>query len=140
MADWSDMSSANVNDNKAFKAMQSAFNSGDQSKILQAQNMGKIAEQALTANANGTMSLTPDQQSNFMAMQKLAQLHTSQTSAPQQAQAGSSDTTTSSSVTYGAPAAQVSQASQPINNSNQNIQPQQTASDPTKPNRKFGAN
>ena len=140
MADWSDMSSANVNDNKALKAMQGAFNSGDQSKILQAQNMGKIAEQALTANANGTMSLTPDQQSNFMAMQKLAQLHTSQTSAPQQAQAGSSDTTTSSSVTYGAPAVQVSQASQPINNSNQNIQPQQTASDPTKPNRKFGAN
>ena len=78
MADWSDMSSANVNDNKAFKAMQSAFNSGDQSKILQAQNMGKIAEQALTANANGTMSLTPDQQANFMAMQKLAQSHTSQ--------------------------------------------------------------
>ena len=140
MADWSDMSSANVNDNKAFKAMQSAFNSGDQSKILQAQNMGKIAEQALTANANGTMSLTPDQQSNFMAMQKLAQLHTSQTSASQQAQAGSSDNTTSSSVTYGAPAAQVGQAPQLINNSNQNIQPRQTASDPTKPNRKFGAN
>ncbi len=140
MADWSDMSSANVNDNKAFKAMQSAFNSGDQSKILQAQNMGKIAEQALTANANGTMSLTPDQQSNFMAMQKLAQLHTSQTSASQQAQAGSSDNTTSSSVTYGAPAVQVGQAPQLINNSNQNIQPRQTASDPTKPNRKFGAN
>lgn len=140
MADWSDMSSANVNDNKAFKAMQSAFNSGDQSKILQAQNMGKIAEQALTANANGTMSLTPDQQSNFMAMQKLAQLHTSQTSASQQAQAGSSDNTTSSSVTYGAPAAQVGQAPQLINDSNQNIQPRQTASDPTKPNRKFGAN
>ena len=140
MADWSDMSSANVNDNKAFKAMQSAFNSGDQSKISQAQNMGKIAEQALTANANGTMSLTPDQQSNFMAMQKLAQLHTSQTSASQQAQAGSSDNTTSSSVTYGAPAAQVGQAPQLINDSNQNIQPRQTASDPTKPNRKFGAN
>ena len=140
MADWSDMSSANVNDNKAFKAMQSAFNSGDQSKILQAQNMGKIAEQALTANANGTMSLTPDQQSNFMAMQKLAQLHTSQTSASQQAQAGSSDNTTSSSVTYGAPAAQVGQAPQLINDSNQNIQPRQTASDPTKSNRKFGAN
>lgn len=140
MADWSDMSSANVNDNKAFKAMQSAFNSGDQSKILQAQNMGKIAEQALTANANGTMSLTPDQQSNFMAMQKLAQLHTSQTSASQQAQAGSSDNTTSSSVTYGVPAAQVGQAPQLINDSNQNIQPRQTASDPTKPNRKFGAN
>ena len=140
MADWSDMSSANVNDNKAFKAMQSAFNSGDQSKILHAQNMGKIAEQALTANANGTMSLTPDQQSNFMAMQKLAQLHTSQTSASQQAQAGSSDNTTSSSVTYGAPAAQVGQAPQLINDSNQNIQPRQTASDPTKPNRKFGAN
>ena len=174
MADWSDMSSANVNDNKAFKAMQNAFNSGDQSKISQAQNMGKIAEQALTANANGTMSLTPDQQANFMAMQKLAQSHTPQTapaaattsnnssantqsspsqkvevtagqswqaSAPQQAQASSSDrASSSSSVTYSAPAAQVSQASQPINNSNQNIQPRQTASDPTKPNRKFGAN
>lgn len=174
MADWSDMSSANVNDNKAFKAMQSAFNSGDQSKILQAQNMGKIAEQALTANANGTMSLTPDQQANFMAMQKLAQSHTSQTapaaattsnnssantqsspsqkvevtagqswqtSAPQQAQTDSSATASnSSSVTYSAPAAQVSQASQPINNNNQNIQPRQTASDPTKSNRKFGAN
>ncbi len=173
MADWSDMSSANVNDNKAFKAMQSAFNSGDQSKISQAQNMGKIAEQALTANANGTMSLTPDQQANFMAMQKLAQSHTPQTatveavasnnssmnnqsspsqkvevtagqnwqiSAPQQAQAGSSDASASSSVTYGAPAAQVGQTSQPINNSNQNIQPRQTASDPTKSNRKFGAN
>ena len=174
MADWSDMSSANVNDNKAFKAMQSAFNSGNQSKISQAQNMGKIAEQALTANANGTMSLTPDQQANFMAMQKLAQSHTSQTapaaattnndssvnsqsspsqkvevtagqswqtSAPQQAQISSSDSaSSSSSVTYSAPAAQVSRASQPINNNNQNIQPRQTASDPTKSNRKFGAN
>ena len=140
MADWSDMSSANVNDNKAFKAMQSVFNSGDQSKISQAQNMGKIAEQALTANANGTMSLTPDQQANFMAMQKLAQLHTSQTSAPQQAQTGSSATASgSSSVTYSAPAAQVSQASQPINNSNQNIQPRQSAGDPTKSNRKYDA-
>ena len=170
MADWSDMSSANVNDNKAFKAMQSAFNSGDQSKISQAQNMGKIAEQALTANANGTMSLTPDQQANFAAMQKLAQSHTSQTapaaattnnnssvntqsspsqkvevtagqswqtSAPQQAKASSSSaTSSSSSVTYSAPAAQVSQASQPINNSNQNIQPRQTASDPYHPNRR----
>ena len=162
MADWSDMSSANVNNNKAFKAMQSAFNSGDQSKILQAQNMGKIAEQALTANANGTMSLTPDQQSNFMAMQKLAQSHTPQpapaaatasnnssnaqsspsqevdvtfgqswqTSAPQQAQ-----TSSPTSIT-GASAGQASQASQPINNSNQNVQPRQTASDPYHPNRR----
>ena len=166
MADWSDMSSANVNNNKAFKAMQSAFNSGDQSKILQAQNMGKIAEQALTANANGTMSLTPDQQANFMAMQNLAQSHASQTatdtanntqsspsqkvevtfgqswqtSAPQQAQSSSS---TSSSVTRSSsvPPGQASQASQPINNiGNQNIQPRQTASDPTKSNRKYGAN
>ena len=157
MADWSDMSSANVNDNKAFKAMQSAFNSGDQSKISQAQNMGKIAEQALTANANGTMSLTPDQQANFMAMQKLAQSQASQmaadtasntqystsqkvevtyqTSASQQAQSGAS---TFSSDTYNTPPAQATQASQPINNSsgNQNIQPRQTASDPYHPNRR----
>ena len=162
MADWSDMSSANVNDNKAFKAMQSAFNSGDQSKISQAQNMGKIAEQALIANANGTMSLTPDQQANFMAMQKLAQSHASQTatasnnsantqssssqkvettigqtwqnSSLQQSQDSSSN---SSSVVYGAPPAQASQASQSINNSNQNVQPRQTASDPDHRNRRY---
>lgn len=162
MADWSDMSSANVNDNKAFKAMQSAFNSGDQSKISQAQNMGKIAEQALTANANGTMSLTPDQQANFMAMQKLAQSHASQTatasnnsantqsspsqkveiaigqtwqnSSSQQSQDSSSN---SSSVVYGAPPVQASQASQSINNSNQNVQPRQTASDPDHRNRRY---
>lgn len=78
MADWSTMSSSNVSDNKAIKAMQSAFNSGDSGRISQAQNMGKIAEQALTANANGTMSLTPDQQANFMAMQNLAQSYTVQ--------------------------------------------------------------
>ena len=168
MADWATMSSSNVSDNKAIKAMQSAFNSGDQSKILQAQNMGKIAEQALTANANGTMSLTPDQQANFMAMQNLAQSQVSQTatattsnnssvntqsspsqkveltvgqswqtSAPQQAQTGSS---ASISVAHSVPPAQASQASQPINNSNQNIQPRQTAGDPTKSNRKYGAN
>ena len=156
MADWATMSSSNVNDNKAIKAMQSAFNSGDSGRISQAQNMGKIAEQALTANANGTISLTPDQQANFMAMQNLAQSHASQTatannaqsstiqkvevthqtSASQQAQSGASTSTS-----YNAPPAQVSQASQTVNNSgNQNIQPRQTASDPTKSNRRYGAN
>ncbi|RKV99854.1 MAG: hypothetical protein D8B37_03915, partial [Candidatus Saccharimonas sp.] len=88
--------------------------------------------------------LTPDQQANFMAMQKLAQSQASQTaadtasntqystskkvevnyqtSASQQDQSGSS---TFSSDTYNAPPAQATQASQPINNnsSNQNIQP-----------------
>ena len=162
MADWATMSSSNVSDNKAIKAMQSAFNSGDSGRISQAQNMGKIAEQALTANANGTMSLTPDQQANFMAMQNLAQSHASQTatdtasntqsspsqkvevtyqtSASQQAQSGAS---TGTSATYNAPPAQATQASQPmtINNSdNQNVQPRQSASDPIKSNRKFGAN
>lgn len=78
MADWATMSSSNVSDNKAIKAMHSAFNSGDSGRISQAQNMGKIAEQALTANANGTMSLTPDQQANFMAMRNLAQSYTVQ--------------------------------------------------------------
>ena len=158
MADWATMSSSNVNDNKAIRAMQSAFKSGDSGRISQAQNMGKIAEQALTANANGTMSLTPDQQANFMAMQNLAQFHASQTatasnnssnaqsspsqevdvtfgqswqtSAPQQAQ-----TSSPTSIT-GASAGQASQASQPINNSNQNVQPRQTASDPYYPNRR----
>ena len=78
MADWATMSSSNVSDNKAIKAMNSAFKSGDSGRISQAQNMGKIAEQALTANANGTMSLTPDQQANFMAMRNLAQSYTVQ--------------------------------------------------------------
>lgn len=166
MADWATMSSSNVSDNKAIKAMQSAFNSGDSGLISQAQNMGKIAEQALTANANGTMSLTPDQQANFMAMQNLAQSQASQTStaiasnnnsvntqsstiqkvevnyqtsALQQAQNGSSSF---SSTSY-TPPTQAAQATQTmtINNSdNQNVQPRQSASDPTKSNRKFGAN
>ena len=158
MADWATMSSSNVSDNKAIKAMQSAFNSGDSGRISQAQNMGKIAEQALTANANGTISLTPDQQANFMAMQNLAQSHASQTatannaqsstiqkvevnyqtSASQQAQNGSSSF---SSTTYSAPPIQAAQATQTmtVNNSgNQNIQPRQTASDPTKSNRRYG--
>ena len=78
MADWATMSSSNVSDNKAIKAMHSAFKSGDSGRISQAQNMGKIAEQALTANANGTMSLTPDQQANFMAMRNLAKSYTVQ--------------------------------------------------------------
>ena len=158
MADWATMSSSNVSGNKAIKAMQSAFNSGDSGRISQAQNMGKIAEQALTANANGTISLTPDQQANFMAMQNLAQSHASQTattnnaqsstiqkvevnyqtSASQQAQNGSSSF---SSTTYSAPQTQATQDTQTItinNSDNQNIQPRQTASDPTKSNRRYG--
>ena len=181
MADWSDMSSANVNDNKALKAMQGAFNSGDQSKISQAQNMGKIAEQALTANANGTMSLTPDQQKNFTAMQKLATAHggaassqaattSNTTSAPAASTSGnastqsrkqqtvkvapsyntveipqSSNIVSRGSASYNPEPALTTKSISPANNQapsagNNTAQPRQTASDPTKSNRKFGAN
>ena len=181
MADWSDMSSANVNDNKALKAMQSAFNSGDQSKISQAQNMGKIAEQALTANANGTMSLTPDQQKNFTAMQQLATAHssaassqTATTSNTASASAASTSGNTSTqnrkqqtvkvapsynivevpqssnivsrdSTSYNPDPAVTAKSTSPTNGQassagNSMAQPRQSAGDPTKSNRKFGAN
>ena len=180
MADWSDMSSVNVNDNKAFKAMQSAFNSGDQSKISQAQNMGKIAEQALTANANGTMSLTPDQQKNFTAMQKLATAHggaassqaattSNTTSAPAASTSGnastqsrkqqtvkvapsyntveipqSSNIVSRGSASYNPEPALTTKSISPANNQapsagNNTAQPRQSAGDPTKSNRRFGA-
>lgn len=115
MADWATMSSSNVKDNKAIKAMYSALKSGDSARISQAQNMGKIAEQALTANANGTMSLTPDQQSNFMAMRNLAQAYknsaevTVNHNSQWQTQGGSE------SVLYGAPPVQTGQTSQSVN-------------------------
>ena len=132
MADWATMSSSNVNDNKAIKAMQSAFNSGDSGRISQAQNMGKIAEQALTANTNGTMSLTPDQQANFMAMRNLAQSYTVQKvdnsnlvkTQPTKSEEGITSTNygsqwrsqgSSGSILYGAPPVQTGQTSPSAN-------------------------
>ena len=75
MAGWSAMSSSNTADNKALDAMEKAFASGDQTQIGHAQNMGKVADQALNANSKGTMFLTPDQQKNFQAMSNLAKKH-----------------------------------------------------------------
>lgn len=75
MAGWSAMSSSNTADNKALSAMKNAYASGDQTQISHAQNMGKVADQALNANSKGTMFLTPDQQKNFQAMSNLAKEH-----------------------------------------------------------------
>lgn len=75
MAGWSAMSSSNTADNKALDAMKNAYASGDQTQISHAQNMGKVADQALNANSKGTMFLTPDQQKNFQAMSNLAKEH-----------------------------------------------------------------
>lgn len=75
MAGWSAMSSSNTADNKALDAMKNAYASGDQTQISHAQNMGKVADQALNANSKGTMFLTPDQQKNFQVMSNLAKEH-----------------------------------------------------------------
>ncbi len=108
MADWATMSSSNINDNKAIKAMYSAFKSGDSARISQARNMGKIAEQALNANAAGALSLTPDQQKNFEAMRGIALLAQRQDASTNNDTADSGDTS----------------------------KPDSTASDPEHPNRK----
>lgn len=65
MSSWSTMSSNNTADNKVVSAIKEAFKNGDQTQIAHAQNIGKIADQALKANSKGTMFLTPNQQKNF---------------------------------------------------------------------------
>lgn len=89
MAGWSAMSSSNTADNKALDAMKNAYASGDQTQISHAQNMGKVADQALNANSKGTMFLTPDQQKNFQAMSNLAKEHDPVSATPSSASTAS---------------------------------------------------
>ncbi len=82
MAGWSAMSSANTADNQVAKAVKSAYASGDQNQISNAQNIGKIADQALKANEKGTMFLTPNQEKNFRAISAEAKANAPAAAAP----------------------------------------------------------
>lgn len=82
MAGWSAMSSANTADNQVVKAVKSAYASGDQNQISNAQNIGKIADQALKANEKGTMFLTPNQEKNFRAISAEAKANAPAAAAP----------------------------------------------------------
>lgn len=82
MAGWSAMSSANTADNQVVKAVKSAYASGDQNQISNAQNIGKIADQALKANEKGTMFLTPNQEKNFRAISAEAKANAPTAAAP----------------------------------------------------------
>ena len=137
MAGWSAMSSSNTADNKALDAMKNAYASGDQTQISHAQNMGKVADQALNANSKGTMFLTPDQQKNFQAMSNLAKEH------------DPASATSSSASTASAPVPADSQNMQvgvnySVNSNSQASQygapapTQQVAVDQYKSNRRFG--
>lgn len=82
MAGWSAMSSANTADNQVVKAVKSAYASGDKNQISNAQNIGKIADQALKANEKGTMFLTPNQEKNFRAISAEAKANAPAAAAP----------------------------------------------------------
>lgn len=82
MAGWSEMSKPNPADNQAINAMKSAFSSGDQNQISHAQNMGKVADQALKAHNDGKMFLTPNQERNFKEMSNLAKANAPAAAAP----------------------------------------------------------
>ncbi|MBF1015224.1 MAG: hypothetical protein HXK96_00165 [Candidatus Nanogingivalaceae bacterium] len=136
MAGWSAMSSSNTADNKALDAMEKAFASGDQTQIGHAQNMGKVADQALNANSKGTMFLTPDQQKNFQAMSNLAKKH-------DPANAVSTPTPTPAPVPAGSQNMQVG-VNYSVNNNSQTSEygapaaTQQAVVDQYKSNRRFG--
>lgn len=82
MAGWSEMSKPDPSNNQAINAMKSAFNSGDQNQISHAQNMGKVADQALKAHNDGKMFLTPNQERNFKEMSNLAKANAPAAAAP----------------------------------------------------------
>ena len=113
MSSWSTMSSNNTADNKVAGAIKEAFKNGDQTQIAHAQNIGKIADQALKANEKGTMFLTPNQEKNFREILNEVKANTPAAAAPANpapAPAGSQNVQTSvnyntqNQYTYGAPA------------------------------------
>lgn len=132
MAGWSEMSKPNPADNQAINAMKSAFSSGDQNQIAHAQNMGKVADQALKAHNDGKMFLTPNQERNFKEMSNLAKANAPAAAAPANptpAPAPASSQNMKVGVSYN------------VNNNNSQI-PQYGAPAPSvdqyKSNRKFG--
>lgn len=143
MAGWSAMSSSNTADNKALDAMKNAYASGDQTQISHAQNMGKVADQALNANSKGTMFLTPDQQKNFQAMSNLAKEHDPVSATSSSASTASVPAPTPAPVPAGSQNMQVG-VNYSVNSNSQASQygapapTQQVAVDQYKSNRRFG--
>lgn len=135
MAGWSAMSSANTVDNQVVKAVKSAYASGDQNQISNAQNIGKIADQALKANEKGTMFLTPNQEKNFRAISAEAKANAPAATAP--------TTPTPAPVPAGSQNMQVG-VNYSVNSNSQASQygapapTQQVAVDQYKSNRRFG--
>ena len=143
MAGWSAMSSSNTADNKALDAMKNAYASGDQTQISHAQNMGKVADQALNANSKGTMFLTPDQQKNFQAMSNLAKEHDPVSATSSSASTASVPAPTPAPVPAGSQNMQVG-VNYSVNSNSQASQygapapTQQAVVDQYKSNRRFG--
>ena len=143
MAGWSAMSSSNTADNKALDAMKNAYASGDQTQISHAQNMGKVADQALNANSKGTMFLTPDQQKNFQAMSNLAKKHDPASATSSSASTASAPAPTPAPVPAGSQNMQVG-VNYSVSGNSQTSQygapapTQQVVVDQYKSNRRFG--
>lgn len=103
MSSWSTMSSNNTADNKIVGAIKEAFKNGDQAQIAHAQNIGKIADQALKAHNEGKIFLTPAQERNFKDVSNTVKVNTPAPVSSQNVQT-SVNYNTQSQYTYGAPA------------------------------------
>ena len=102
MAGWSEMAKPNPADNQAVNAVNNAFKSGDQDQIAHAQNMGRVADQALKAHNDGKMFLTPNQERNFKAVSNAVRMNA--TPNTQSANVNYNASNNTSQYTYGAPA------------------------------------
>lgn len=102
MAGWSEMAKPNPADNQAVNAVNNAFKSGDQDQIAHAQNMGRVADQALKAHNDGKMFLTPNQERNFKAVSNAVKMNA--TPNTQSVNANYNASNNNSQYTYGAPA------------------------------------
>lgn len=135
MAGWSAMSSADSSNNQVLNAVKNAYASGDQKQISEAQNIAKVADQALKANEKGTMFLTPNQEKNFRAISAEAKANAPAAAAP--------TTPTPAPVPAGSQNMQVG-VNYNVNNNSQTSQygaptpTQQVAVDQYKSNRRFG--
>lgn len=102
MAGWSEMAKPNPANNQAVNAVNNAFKSGDQDQIAHAQNMGRVADQALKAHNDGKMFLTPNQERNFKAVSNAVKMNA--TPNTQSVNANYNASNNNSQYTYGAPA------------------------------------
>lgn len=104
MSGWSTMSSSNTADNKVVSAIKEAFKNNDQAQIAHAQNIGKIADQALKAHNEGKMFLTPAQERNFKDVSNTVKANSPAPVSSQNVQTSVNYNTQNQQYTYGAPA------------------------------------